>query len=258
VLTVDVPSKPLSSIRASCFAVLLLFISGISFAAQGRSADKFAHATGIGDSAAVFPEIATHEIREGNTVTPPGYPIGEPRFRIVVGQVVDVIDLIPNDTESRYTCKVRTEAGETGFIVCNDLELKQWQGERGELVQILLGKPYEYEGSVSRRLEDIRRFGEFIAKYPSGRLTKFAELEIISLRCGLILSLVQDVWYDISDLKAAPSEHVRQMWTSETNKLYLSLEKGELGRVKEIAGICSLVSKLQRSVAAPVTFVGDR
>ncbi len=130
-------------------------------------------------------------------------------------------------------------------------------------MRILVEQPYEYEGSVAGPLENIGKLREFISKYPSSRLVDFAKLEILALRCGIVLDLVQSVWLSLQDLKeygtlGGSEAKVGVKWTTEANQLYSSLERREHERLKETLELCSLVNKLQESVSAPITIAGER
>jgi hypothetical protein len=173
------------------------------------------------------------------------------------------VDIFPNGGESGYTCKVRDQTGKAGFLMCDSLEIQEWSGERGALVRILLEQPYEYEGDLAGRMEDMAKLEDFINQYPTSRFIPFAKLAVLSLRCGMTLSLVQNVWGSLQDLRehgslSGSEARMDVKWTPETNQLYASLEKQESERRKEVRDLCSLVSKLKKTVVAPVSFVGER
>ncbi len=68
------------AIQTRFIAVLSVFalLYSSAVAAQNNSTEsKFAIATVTGDPVPASSGIATHEIRSGNIVTPPGFPIGE-------------------------------------------------------------------------------------------------------------------------------------------------------------------------------------
>jgi len=72
---------------------------------------------------AVHQRIAVCEIRIGNEVSPVGYPAGNVFAYLKKGETVDLLSAIPNDAESVYTLKVKTPAGQTGYLTRDNLRL---------------------------------------------------------------------------------------------------------------------------------------
>ena len=250
--------------RLWVIAFILATSSVAATAEEKSSATKFATATAVRRPVSVYSGIAVREVPlPGNEVAPPGFPIGEEAFVVKVGEKVAVVDIFPNGGESRYTCKVRNQTGKFGFLMCISLEMQEWSGERGAIVRILLEQPYEYEGDLAGRMEDMGKLEDFISQYPTSRFIPFAKLTGLSLRCGMTLSLAQNVWGSLQDLRehgslSGSETRMDVKWTPETSQLYTSLEKQESERRKEIRDLCSLVSKLKKTVVAPVSLVGER
>lgn len=250
--------------RLWVIAFIFVASSVAATAEEKSSATKFATATAARRPVPVYSGIAVREVRlPGNEVAPPGFPIGEEAFAVKVGEKVEVVDIFPNGGESGYTCKVRNQTGKVGFLMCDSLEIREWSGERGALVRILLEQPYEYEGNLTGPMEAMAKLEDFINQYPTSQFIPFAKLTVLSLRCGMTLSLVQDVWGSLQDLKERGSlngseARIGVKWTPETDQLYSSLDKQESERRKEVRDLCSLVSKLEKTVVAPVSFVGER
>ena len=100
--------------------------------------------------------------------------VGAPAFSLQPGEVIEVLDIFPNDAESVYTCKIRSRSKGVGFVLRTDVEIVKWHGERGTLIGILFDQPYEYESGYLNRREIIKRLEEFIRNNPSGRFAPFA------------------------------------------------------------------------------------
>jgi hypothetical protein len=247
----------------TCICLVVFFVLATDSVADQERESRFASATALGQPVSIFSEVALREVQlPNNEVAPTGFPIGKQLFVVKPGEKVEVVDIIPNDGESGHTCKVRNQVGKRGFVDCGFLEIQEWVGERGALVRILVEQPYEYEGDLAGPMEDIAKVRSFISQYPASRFVPFAKLEILSLRCGMTLDLIQDVWGDLRDIKergrlGGSEAKIDIHWPPEASQLYASLEKKEYERLEEVLGLCSLVSKLQRSVPAPVTFVGE-
>lgn len=247
------------------WVITFIFVaSSVAATAEEKPDTKFATATAARRPVPVYSGIAVREVPlPGNEVALPGFPIGEEAFVVKVGEKVEVVDIFPNGGESRYTCKVRDQAGKVGFLMCRSLEIQEWSGERGALVRLLLNQPYGYEGDLARPMEDMAKLEGFINQYPTSRFVPFTKLAVLSLRCGMTLSLVQDVWGSLQDLRehGSPSgsdARADVQWTRETSQLYVSIEKQESERRNQVRDLCSLVNKLKKSVVAPVSFVGER
>lgn len=241
----------------------LVFGSSVAGAAPVKDGgSKLATWTVTGAPITVSAGIATREVKlSANEVAPVGFPIGDPVFVIQPGETVDLVDIFPNDAESRHTCKVRNRAQKQGFVVCGSADEMEWLGDRGALVRILLEQPYGYEGSLTGPIEDMAKLGDFIDRHPASRYVPFARLKLLSMRCRMTSGLVQGVWEDLRSLKdfgevGESGTKINLQWTGETNQLYTSLKKQENGRLQAILDLCSLVEKLQGSVPSPVSQVG--
>jgi len=214
----------------------------------------------------VYSNIALEEVHlSDNIVAPTGFPLGELAFVIQPGESVDLVDIFPNDGESGYTFKIRNRSGESGFIL-SYLEVAEWIGDRGALLRILTGQPYEYDGdfstSCSGRADYIKELEEFIEKHTSSRFVAFAELAILGAKCHSIPDTLQEVWNELRIVKdnalIGPRETRINAWSPEVDRLYLSLARREDERLQELFDFCSLVTKLQESVPSPVGSLGKR
>ncbi|MFN7942432.1 MAG: SH3 domain-containing protein [Thermoanaerobaculia bacterium] len=152
-------------------------------AREQRTDEKFAIATVSRNDTPVLARITTGEVRlSANVVTPPGNAIGQPSFVIRAGEAVDVVAIFANDGETSLTCKVRSKAREMGFLPCGRLGVLEWIGERGALLEIVAGQPFEYEGDWAAVEKDIAKLSAFVEKHPKSRFAAYAELKILGLR----------------------------------------------------------------------------
>ena len=112
-----------------------------------------------------YPNIITMDTSIGNTYYPAGSPIGKESY-LVEGEHVEIYNIFPNDSESKYTLKIKTNKGIVGYVRAY-VDLINTYGEKGDLLSIYLSLPYEYEGNMERVKEDISKFKAFIDKYPN-------------------------------------------------------------------------------------------
>lgn len=101
----------------------------------------------------------------GNVYYPPGAPIGN-KSPLLKGEVVEIYNIFPNDLESRYTLKIKTNKGIIGYML-SYVEIINTYGEKGELLSIYLSLPYEYEGDMELLKKDISKLKTFIDNYPN-------------------------------------------------------------------------------------------
>ena len=130
----------------------------------------------------LYQNIAVNEEKTGNIVYPVGYPIGKVITYLEEGECVDVLDVFANGTESKYTLKIRSNDGIIGYILYRRIVLTKFYGDKGAITSIYLSLPYEYEGNIESVDRDIRKFREFIDKYPKSSFVPEAILKIASLQ----------------------------------------------------------------------------
>ncbi|HVR96740.1 MAG TPA: hypothetical protein VMW27_09010, partial [Thermoanaerobaculia bacterium] len=196
-------------------------------------------------------------------VAPPGYPIGQPAFSLKPGESVDVLDIFPNDSESGYTCKIRNNSGRIGFLICDNIRMLEWRGDRGSLVRMLVDEPYEYESSYLDRKELIEKLDAYIAKNPSGRFVPFAELEIISAKCNVAMDAMQNVWTEVRGIREQEvgvriGTRINPRWSPEASQLYTALAKQEPEVLQGLLDLCKLVGKLQSLVPSPISLAEEQ
>jgi len=120
----------------------------------------------VGSQIPMYKDVVAKEMTLNGTFYPAGSPVDIMR-RLAKGEIVDVLNLFENDMESKFTCKIRTGEGESGYVLRTWLEIKEAYGEKGDLLSLYLSLPYEYEGDVEKLNEDISKLKSFIAKYPN-------------------------------------------------------------------------------------------
>ncbi len=97
---------------------------------------------------------------------------------VQAGQVVDVLNIYPNYSESNYTLKIRMKDVTSGYITKESLADFTPANESGELASILLSLPYGYEGDLQVLDEDINKYKDFIRKYPQSIYTPEALMKV--------------------------------------------------------------------------------
>ena len=112
-----------------------------------------------------YPNIQIMDSSIGNTYYPAGSPIGKESY-LIEGEIVEILNIFPNDSESKFTLKVRTNKGNVGYVRAY-VDLIDIYGEKGDLLSIYLALPYEYEGDMELVKKDISKFKAFIKKYPN-------------------------------------------------------------------------------------------
>lgn len=91
----------------------------------------------------IYQLITTHETTIGRTVYTEGYPKGNIISHLKKGDTVAVIKVFFNDSESKFTLKVMTEDGKTGYILRNDVQFNEPYGDRGTMTSIYLQTSYD-------------------------------------------------------------------------------------------------------------------
>ena len=129
----------------------------------------------------VYEAIATKDITIDRTFYPEGYPIGNTIATLRKGEKIEVLKIFPNNSDSRYTLKIKTENGKTGYILCDAVKLLKAKGDRSALISIYLSLSYEYECWIEDVDRDINKFNEFVKKFPRSQLAPRALVEIIGL-----------------------------------------------------------------------------
>jgi hypothetical protein len=127
-------------------------------------------------------KIASHDIEEGKIVYFKGWPIGN-KTPLRKSEIVNVLNIYANYSESKYTMKIQTKIGKVGYVLNSDLtELKITAvGERGEITALVLSLPYEYEGDTKLVERDISKYKSFVNKYPNSAYANVALLKIADL-----------------------------------------------------------------------------
>ncbi|MDA3880261.1 MAG: hypothetical protein PF436_07740 [Prolixibacteraceae bacterium] len=117
------------------------------------------------DSLAATAKIFSQTELYSNIQTPIGYPYGVKSY-LKDGEMVEILYLFKNDTESKYTLKIKTNTGKVGYII-PPVKIINIYGERGDLLTLYLSLPYGYEGDKELVRKDIAKFRKFIDKYPN-------------------------------------------------------------------------------------------
>ena len=119
--------------------------------------------------------------KELSTPDPFSYPSGTVIRHVKVGEMVDILEIYPNDNPSRsYTYKIKTNDGKVGYMM-GSYKIIEFYGDRGAIISIYLSKPYEYEGDIKLVDEDIVKYRNFIKQYPQSRYKIEALQNIVGL-----------------------------------------------------------------------------
>ncbi len=137
--------------------------------------------------AELFGAVADRDKLMGNTLYPKGYPVGQKLADLAEGTTVGIISAFPNDSESRYTLKVKVEGGLTGYMVASCFLPKIQCGDRGAILSIHLSRPYEFEGDIDEVDKLIEKYQTFTKRFPESRyvpesLMNIALLDIYALQ----------------------------------------------------------------------------
>lgn len=136
----------------------------------------------VAENTRLYSKIASRDIKEGQTVYFKGWPIGN-KTPLRKGEIVNVLNIYDNYSESKYTMKIQTKIGKVGYVLKSDLtELKITAvGDRGEITALFLSLPYEYEGDTKLVDKVISKYKSFVKKYPNSAYANVALLKIADL-----------------------------------------------------------------------------
>jgi hypothetical protein len=247
--------------RVSVAALLALVLAPIAGAeAQQRAGPLGSFASAVsqhGEAVAYSAIEGPSDPNDPHNVPPPPLPTGAPAFTIGPREEVAVLAAIPNDTETRFTCSVRNQAGVTGFLLCNSLKFTQWHGDRGALVRILLDQPYGYEGDLRAQLRDIEKFEGFAAKHQDSLFWPFAMLTAQEHRCRMMSNALLDVLATLQSIgvgrgRSSPTS-ARPRWSLETSRRLEQQLRNHEQQVQEVSSLCTLAATLLNEVPSPLT-----
>lgn len=109
------------------------------------------------------------------------YPAGAIIRQVKVGEIVELLEIYPNDSESRsYSYKIKTSDGKVGYMM-GAYKIIELYGDRGAIMSIYLSRPYEYEGNTKMVDEDIAKYRNFIKQYPQSKYIIEALQNIVGL-----------------------------------------------------------------------------
>lgn len=97
-----------------------------------------------------------------------------------IGETVDLIDVIPNDSESRFFYKIRTKNGDIGYIKPG-IKIIEPYNERGRILFIDISEPYEFECNIQEVNSMIDKYKKFNLKYPNSVYTFYALRKLVFL-----------------------------------------------------------------------------
>ncbi len=133
----------------------------------------------IGKVSITYADVELYQ--ELSTPDPFPYPSGNVIRQLKVGDIVDLLEIYPNDSESRkFTYKIKTAEGTIGYMM-GYYKIIELYGDRGALMSIHLSRPYEYEGDIKMVDEDIAKYRNFIKQYPQSQYKFEALLNIVGL-----------------------------------------------------------------------------
>lgn len=116
------------------------------------------------------------------------YPSGRLLKRMKVNDKVKVLQIFQNDSESKFAIKVRTEDGIMGYLKGRWIQLLEPLNDKGTILAAHLSMQYEYEGNIELVDDDIKKYKDFLDKYPNSiyapeAILTIAWLNLYSLQC---------------------------------------------------------------------------
>jgi len=179
----------------STFFLLTLFLMGAGITFYGEGLGGIADANGWPQIERKAPNIVTKDyIGEAKStcnaemyrdISADFFPAGPLLGSLQIGQIVTLLNIYPNDGESRFSYKVQTADGSLGYSRVR-LQLLEPLSERGEMISLHLSDPYEYEGDLKAVDKDIQRYSSFIERHPTSIYVPEALLKIASLHCYVL------------------------------------------------------------------------
>uniref|UniRef100_A0A832A305 SH3 domain-containing protein n=1 Tax=Desulfacinum infernum TaxID=35837 RepID=A0A832A305_9BACT len=141
-----------------------------------------------------YAKVATRTMRHEATIIPKGYPSGVRLGVIPAGTPVTVLRVFANDTESRYTLRLRTPGGGEGYATAKFFKPLKGAGPRGKILFVHLQGRYEYEGNSREIRRILALYETYVKENPHSPYVPEALLCILKLGCrwwdGLLHSKV--------------------------------------------------------------------
>jgi hypothetical protein len=131
--------------------------------------------------------LARHEIyssiekKVNNRAFTEGYPIGKIIGTVQPGDTIELLKVFENGTESKYTYKIKTAKGTTGYILPRGFNITEVVGDKGAILSVHLSRPYEFEGNIQAVDEMIGKYEKFIKDYPDSEFVPEAVVNIVGL-----------------------------------------------------------------------------
>jgi len=110
-----------------------------------------------------------------------GYPVGKNIGTVQPGETIELLKVFENGTESKYTYKIKTARGTTGYILPQGFNITEVVGDKGAILSVHLSRPYEFEGDVQAVDELIGKYEKFIQDYTGSEFIPEALVNIIGL-----------------------------------------------------------------------------